>query len=207
MNSESLLKGILVGFSIAAPVGPIGLLCIQRTLAQGRLFGLLSGLGAATADMFYGLIAGLGLTTISGYLLASKNPIQTLGILFLFYLGVKTMISPASQPASTIRRGSLLYAYSSTLFLTLTNPLTILSFLGIMSGTGIGLSSLGYAPVALFVSGVFLGSSIWWLLLSQFVGIFRSRLHPRVYLWVNRGAGVLILAFAVYLAFELLRRL
>lgn len=198
---------MLIGFSIAAPVGPIGLLCIQRTLAQGRLFGLLSGLGAATADMFYGLIAGLGLTAISGYLLASQNPIQALGILFLFYLAVKTMLSPASQAASTFRGGSLLYAYSTTLFLTLTNPMTILSFLGIMSGAGIGLSSSGHGSVALFVSGVFLGSSIWWLLLSQVVGIFRSRLNPRIFLWVNRGAGLLIFAFAAYLAFDLLLRL
>ncbi len=199
-----LAKGMIIGFSIAAPVGPVGMLCIQRTLAYGRLSGLLSGLGAATADMFYGLIAGLGLTVLSGFLMAGQFWIRLVGIVFLIYLGVKALISrPASEQAST-GKTSLWGAYFSTLGLTLTNPITVLSFLGILSAAGVGIENPGALLVIFFVVGVFTGSALWWLLLSLGVGLFRRRVTPNQLIWVNRLSGVVIIGFSVVMALGLL---
>src|SRR5215212_10024460 len=126
MDTSLLLKGLLIGFSIAAPVGPIGVLCIRRTLAQGRAAGLVSGLGAASADAVYGCIAGFGLTFISGLLISQQGWLRLIGGGFLLYLGIKTLLSrPAEQPASAGGTG-LARAYASTQLLTLTNPATIL---------------------------------------------------------------------------------
>src|SRR5205809_451250 len=127
MDATFLIKGFLLGLSIAAPVGPVGALCIRRTLAEGRFVGLVSGLGAATADGIYGAIAGFGLTVISSVLISQQGWLKLIGGLFLFYLGGKTFLSsPATQAAVANGKG-LLGAYTSTFFLTLTNPITILS--------------------------------------------------------------------------------
>src|SRR5512143_860107 len=130
------LRGLIIGFSIAAPVGPIGVLCIRRTLSDGRLYGFVSGLGAATADACYGTIAALGLTIVSTFLVEQANWLRLLGGLYLCYLGLKTFRSrPADRAVeATTREHGLLGAYASTLFLTLTNPLTILSFLAVFAG-------------------------------------------------------------------------
>ncbi|HEX9370073.1 MAG TPA: LysE family transporter [Roseiflexaceae bacterium] len=137
MDKSLLLRGLVVGFSIAAPVGPIGVLCIRRTLADGQVAGFVSGLGAATADAIYGSIAGFGLTFISGILVSQQGWLRLIGGLFLCYLGVKTLLArPAERPASAGGVG-LVGAYASTFFLTLTNPLTIFAFLGVFAGLGL----------------------------------------------------------------------
>jgi threonine/homoserine/homoserine lactone efflux protein len=131
---DTFLRWLLIGFSIAAPVGPIGVLCIRRTLADGRLAGFLSGMGAASADMFYGAVAAFGLTAIRDVLLGQSNWLRLVGGIFLLYLGVKTFLSkPAEQAAESLRNG-LFGAYLSTFFLTITNPVTILSFVAIFAG-------------------------------------------------------------------------
>lgn len=196
-----LLRGILIGFSIAAPVGPIGILCIRRTLAYGRLIGLFTGLGAATADFTYGCIAGFGLTAASSALLAVRLWIHLLGGLFLGYLGVRTFLArPAERPA-TVKGMSgvsgLSGAYISTVFLTLTNPATILSFAAVFAGLGIASAHAGYASAAALVAGVFSGSALWWLILSTGVSALRSRFNVRVLLWVNRISGAILLGFAL----------
>src|SRR6185369_560193 len=136
---SNLLKGLVIGFSIAAPVGPIGLLCIRRSLTNGRVAGFVSGLGAATADALYGVVAALGLTAITSALLAHQSWLQLGGGGFLVYLGVTTLRAapPAAAPRATAPT-NLRSAYFSVLVLTLTNPMTILSFLGIFAGLGIG---------------------------------------------------------------------
>jgi threonine/homoserine/homoserine lactone efflux protein len=215
MSPGVLLKGLAIGFAIAAPVGPIGVLCIRRTLADGRLAGLVSGLGAATADALYGCVAAFGLTAVSSFLISQQTWLRLLGGLFLCYLGVRTLLAaPAEKPAiATGRRvrrrtpaegrpiGSpgrgLLAAYTSTFALTVANPATILSFAAIFAGLGAGITSRSYASAALLVSGVFLGSALWWLLLSGGVSLFRSRLQTRGLRWVNRISGAVITAFGV----------
>src|SRR3972149_11539891 len=124
LDFNFLIRGLIMGFSIAAPVGPIGVLCIRRTLAEGRLHGLLSGLGAATADALYGCIAAFGLTFISDVLVPQQVWFRLVGGAFLILLGVKTLRAKPSEKSSSEKRTSLLGAYGSTFFLTLTNPMT-----------------------------------------------------------------------------------
>ncbi|MBI5301281.1 MAG: LysE family translocator [Chloroflexi bacterium] len=194
---ELFLTGILVGFSIAAPVGPIGVLCIRRTLAEGRAAGLVSGLGAATADAMYGTIAGFGLTLVSSALVSQQMWLRLIGGAFLLYLGVRTFLAqPADRAASAEGRG-LLGAYASTFFLTVTNPMTILSFVAIFAGVGLANAAGDYVAAAMLVAGVFLGSALWWLTLSGGVGLFRNKFDQRALGWVNRVSGVIVAVFGL----------
>jgi threonine/homoserine/homoserine lactone efflux protein len=190
-------KGLLIGISIAAPVGPIGLLCIRRTLAEGPRIGLATGLGAATADAVYGTVAAFGLTAISGFLLGQKTWLGLIGGLFLCWIGFQTLRSrPAERPAELASTG-LVGAFASTLGLTVANPMTILSFLALFAGLGLGSSPEPGAAV-LTVVGVFAGSAVWWLGLTTLVGHLRGRFTPGAMLRVNRASGVVILGFGVY---------
>jgi threonine/homoserine/homoserine lactone efflux protein len=197
LDINYFFKGLLIGFSIAAPVGPIGILCIKRTLTSGRLAGLVSGLGAATADAVYGFIAAFGLTFISGFLIDQQSWLRLLGGAFLCYLGVKTFITKPAESSSQSNEISLLNAYGSTFFLTLTNPLTILSFAAIFAGLGLLDVHGNYLSAAIIVLGVFIGSACWWFLLSSGVSIFRTRFTSTGLLWVNRISGLIILGFGI----------
>jgi threonine/homoserine/homoserine lactone efflux protein len=192
-----LLKGLLIGFSIAAPVGPIGVLCIQRTLDRGRIYGFVTGLGAATADGFYGFIAGFGLTIISSFLVAQQQWIRLIGGIFLVYLGLRTLLSRPATKAATIKERNLLSAYASTVFLTLTNPTTILSFAAVFAGIGLGGATRDYLSAAILVCGVFLGSALWWFILSGGVNLFRKKFNTQGLRWVNRISGLIILGFGL----------
>ena len=194
---DIFFRGLIIGFSIAAPVGPIGVLCIRRTLAEGRLAGFLSGMGAASADMLYGAIAAFGLTAVQDLLLGQASWLRIIGGVFLLYLGVRTFVSkPAGQAAVSSRSGRF-GAYLSTFLLTLTNPITILSFLAIFAGLRLGETDGNYFSASLMVAGVFLGSAAWWLTLSTGVSLLREKFTPALLAWVNRLAGVLIFAFGV----------
>ena len=192
------LKGILLGLSIAAPVGPIGVLCIRRTLALGKLSGLVSGLGAATADGVYGVIAGFGLTLISQFLVEQAFWFRLIGGAFLCYLGIKTFLTqPANHEAKTTQKSTLLGAYASTFALTLTNPTTILSFVAIFAGLGIAGGDQDYVSSITLVLGVFLGSALWWVLLSWGINLFRHQFNLQRMRWLNRGSGLVILTFGI----------
>jgi threonine/homoserine/homoserine lactone efflux protein len=198
-----VLKGMIIGFSIAAPVGPIGVLCIRRTLAEGRAYGLVSGLGAASADAFYGTIAALGLTLVSSFLVEQANWLRLIGGAYLCYLGIKTFRSrPAERAAETKGRG-LLGAYGSTLFLTLTNPLTIFAFAAIFAGVGAEAAAGNTFGALNVVLGVFLGSAAWWLILVTLTSLFRSRLTTGGLVWVNRVSGIIILGFGAAILYSL----
>ena len=192
---DIFLRGLLIGFSIAAPVGPIGVLCIRRTLAEGRLAGFLSGMGAASADMFYGAVAAFGLTAVQDILLGQSNWLRLVGGIFLLYLGVKTFLSKPAEQAARSSRGGLFGAYLSTFFLTITNPITILSFIAIFAGLRLGETNGDYSSATTMVLGVFLGSAAWWLTLSTGVSFLREKFTPALLSWVNRLAGVIIFAF------------
>jgi threonine/homoserine/homoserine lactone efflux protein len=197
MDLRFFLKGLIIGFSIAAPVGPIGILCIRRTLAEGRVPGFISGLGAATADALYGCIAGFGLTFISSFLINQRGWFRFVGGVFLLYLGMRTFLArPPGEPSSRERTG-LMGTYASTFFLTLTNPMTILAFAAIFAGLGVASESKGYVSAGILVMGVFLGSTLWWAILSSGVGLFRKRFDLRALRWVNRVSGILIAGFGL----------
>ena len=194
---EYLIRGLLAGFAIAAPVGPIGVLCIRRTLARGRLAGLATGLGAASADALYGVIAAYGLTLLTEWLVCQQGWLQLVGGIFLCYLGLRTLSRlPTAVPVG-VDRSRAMSDFASAFMLTLTNPLTIFSFMAVFAG--LGLSSKNDGPGAAFslVSGVFLGSSAWWLLLSGAVALLRDRLGDAPLRWVQRVAGVMLLGFGL----------
>ena len=204
MSEHLLIKGFIIGFSIAAPVGPIGVLCIRRTLINGRLAGLLSGLGAATADAVYGAIAGFGLTVIAGFLLRQQIWLSLGGGLFLCFLGLKTVLKqPNERLTSTESSEGLGGAYASTFLLTLTNPATILAFVAIFAGLGVANGTRNYASATLVVLGVFAGSALWWLVLSGSVSLLRSRLTPDRLRWVNRLSGIAITTFGLFILMSL----
>jgi threonine/homoserine/homoserine lactone efflux protein len=195
MDLAFLLRGLAIGFSIAAPVGPIGVLCIRRTLAHGRLVGLLSGLGAASADAVYGCVAAFGLTSVSAFLISHQTLLRTVGGAFLIYLGARTFRTPPAEDAGGKNGKGLAGAYASTFLLTLANPITILSFAAIFAGLGIGATEPDYGSAAWLVLGVFLGSAAWWVILSTGVGVSRERFRASGLRWANRGAGVVLFAF------------
>ncbi len=194
------LKGLAIGFAIAAPVGPIGLLCIRRSMVDGRLAGFFTGLGAATADALYGLVAVLGVTAITTLLLAHATAIHFIGGFFLLYLGFNLLRTKLASPeAGPAHAPSLRAAYFSTVALTLANPVTILAFVGIFSGLGIGLGSQDRLwSAALLVLGVFLGSCAWWLFLSSGASWLSSRINTRSLRIINLAAGGLIVAFGLW---------
>jgi threonine/homoserine/homoserine lactone efflux protein len=196
MDISMIVQGLLVGFSIAAPVGAIGLLCIQNTLTHGMIFGLTCGLGAATADMMYGILVAVGMSSLAGLLLTIRMPLSICGGLFLIYLGLQKFWTKTATRAAHIDSKMLLGAYISTFFLTLTNPATILDFMALFTGLRVDVTS--WTQGLSFVGGVFLGSALWWFLLSSCVAVFRKRMSDRIILWINYGAGIAICSFGIW---------
>jgi threonine/homoserine/homoserine lactone efflux protein len=194
---DFLLKGFILGLSIAAPVGQIGVLCIRRTLTSGRLAGFVSGLGAATADACYGAVAAFGLSAVSGFLVAQSIWLRLLGGIFLIYLGVKIFLERPASEASALPARGLAGAYATTFLLTLANPTTILSFVAVFAGLGLVASGVEYTDSLGMVLGVFLGSATWWLILSTGVEFLRRRLPEGWMAWINRISGAIIGTFGV----------
>ncbi|MBP2312519.1 LysE family translocator [Azospirillum soli] len=195
----ALLKGLIIGLSIAAPVGPIGLLCIRRTLAEGPAHGFASGLGAATADAVYGAIAGFGVALVTDALMGGQVALKLFGGLMLLYFGWTTLRArPAERPAEAKGGAGLAGAYASTFLLTLANPATILSFAAVFGGLGVASGANDSTTVAaVLVAGVFVGSAMWWFALSASVGAFRQRVTPAAMLWINRASGAVLGGFGV----------
>jgi threonine/homoserine/homoserine lactone efflux protein len=177
---------------------PIGVLCIRRTLAEGWASGLVSGLGAASADAVYGCIAGFGLVFISNFLVSQQIWLRLIGGGFLCYLGFKTLLAKPTEQAAPGKGNGLLGAYASTFFLTLTNSITIISFAAIFAGLGLAGTRGNYGSAGVLILGVFTGSALWWLILSSSVGIFRARFNAQGLRWVNRISGVIILGFGLF---------
>jgi len=198
LDINFLLRGLIIGFSIAAPVGPIGVLCIRRTLTEGRLSGLVSGLGAATADAIYGCIAGFGLAFISNFLVSQQLWLRLMGGAFLCYLGIKTFLAKPAEQEPSVKGNGIIGNYASTFFLTLTNPMTIISFMAIFAGLGLASTSSNYASAGILVLGVFMGSALWWLFLSGGVGLFREKFNHRGLNWVNKISGTIIMGFGLF---------
>lgn len=198
MELAFFVKGALLGFSMAAPVGPIGILCIRKTLQYGRFSGLFSGLGAAAADTFYGLLAAFSLTFLSDFLAQQQFSLRLLGGLFLGFLGCRTFFTPPLDPTDArVSHKTLLADFVSTFFLTLSNPITLLSFVAFFAGLGLVNVSDKYIDAAILVIGIFLGSSFWWLILSEGITLFRSRMSQPIMTWINRIAGMIIATFGL----------
>ncbi len=196
MDPVLTLRGFVLGFTIAAAVGPISLLVIRRTVAQGQLYGLVSGLGVATADATYGAIAAFGLSAITDILVNARQVLGLVGGVFLLWLAWQTIRSTPTEAAMvTARRGGYAGAYLSILGLTMANPMTILSFGALFAGLGVTSGATGDA--ALIVLGVLLGSTTWWIVLTTVIGTLRTRITPLSIHRINLVSGVVIGGFAI----------
>jgi threonine/homoserine/homoserine lactone efflux protein len=189
-------KSALIGLSVAAPVGPIGLLCIQRTLDHGPRAGLATGLGAAVADALYGAIGAFGVTAVITLLTGARAQLTVGGAIFLLWLAWRTWREGQPQQAAVVK-GEVKgwHAFGGTFLLTVSNPATILSFMAVFSALAGGMST---ASPAWMIAGVFAGSAAWWLLLVAMVGRLRVRLQPQHLHWLRRGSALLLAGFAVY---------
>jgi len=196
---EHFLKGLVIGFAIAAPVGPINLLCLRRSMVDGRRMGFLSGLGAAAADTTYGIIAAIGLTAVTSFLVVHRFWLQLFGGLFLAGLGLHTMRKrPPREARMPVHVGRLRDAFVSTYVLTLANPMTIIAFTGIFAGLGLGWQTGTTVDALGLIGGVFLGSSCWWLILALAAGTFGRHLGDGTLRLIDLVAGGLIAALGIW---------
>jgi len=192
MELTFFLKGIAIGFVMAIPIGPIGIMCIRKTLTEGRLSGLIIGLGAATADLFYGCVAVFGLTVISDTLSDQRIWIRIVGGALLLFLGIKTFRAQPKDPKIKISGSGRLRSYFTVVILTLTNPLTIFAFIAVFAAFGLG-DGLSFFSAVVLVAGVFIGSCLWFFLLTSGTILFRKKLDLVGLKWVNKIAGILII--------------
>jgi threonine/homoserine/homoserine lactone efflux protein len=205
MIAAFLLKGIVVGIVIAVPVGPVGVLCIRRTILEGRLAGLSSGTGAATADAMFAVIAGFGLTALSDLLFGFQDWLRIGGAAFLFYVGFSAFFHDPAKPRTPQQAPeSMLANYASTFALTITNPVTILSFLAIFAGLGLTGRDMTMSSIATLVLGVWLGSLAWWVALAMGAGLFRHQFTRDHLIWINRGSGGILVLCGIGLIGSLL---
>ena len=196
MRIELFIRGLAIGFAVAAPVGPIGMLVIRRTLAEGRLMGLCTGLGAAAADALYGAVGAFGLSFIFSFLLGNAPWMKLVGGVFLCYLGIATFRTAPKEDSGAASSARHAGAFLSTLLLTLASPLTILSFMAIFASLGVGRAG-DHGAAATVVAGVFVGSALWWLILSGGISLVKHRLSSVTLVWINRISGLLLLSFGL----------
>jgi threonine/homoserine/homoserine lactone efflux protein len=189
------LKGIVVGAVIAVPVGPVGILCLHRTIFEGRLSGLVSGLGAATADALFGAIAAFGLTFVSDWLFGYETSLRAAGGVYLLYIGASALLTKAQDKiAEEAKPETLFRDFVSAFALTVTNPVTILVFLAIFAALGLGGTKATLVRAGFLVLGVWVGSFLWWLTLSVGIGLFRRAIEPRHLAWISRASGIILFA-------------
>ncbi len=191
-------KGVLLGLSVAAPVGPMALLCLRTTLAYGFLPGLMGGLGIAAGDAFYAGIAAFGVRAAGALLTGQSVWLGLLGGIYLVWFGIATMRQPFPQRAAGEGRRRGLRTFVTTFLLTLANPPTIMSFAAMFAGLGLAEARAGTGSASAVVAGVALGSAGWWLLLTFAVDRMRERLNGPVFAWVNRISGAALTAFGLW---------
>ena len=197
MDVSFFFKGLLIGAAVSAPLGPIGLLCINRCLTEGRVRGFVSGLGAATADMVFCIIAGFGFTFVSRFLDEQAVWISLVGACGLLFLGLRIFFSKPEEKSFTNTGGDLAHIYLSTFALTLINPVTILFFVAVFTSLGVTLSREDYPSLTLLIVGVLAGAVLWWFLLTGCVSLLHRRLTQKTIRWVNRISGTIVMVLGL----------
>jgi threonine/homoserine/homoserine lactone efflux protein len=194
-----LLKGFVIGFAVAAPIGPVGLLCIRRSIADGKLRGFVTGLGAAVADAFMATVVVFGVTSITAFITSNERTFRFLGGLILLGMGLAAMrVHPRVRSTGPLHAPNLHMAFLSTIVLTLANPMTMFSLLGIFTAFGVMLHTAGWLQPSYLVAGVFLGSTAWWILLCYFAEWFGRKLNTNLLRTINIAVGLLLIAFGAY---------
>ncbi|MFN0032487.1 MAG: LysE family translocator [Flavobacteriales bacterium] len=196
MSPEYFIKGIVLGISVAAPVGPIGVLCIKRSLTEGRLSGLITGLGAATADTLYGAIAAFGISFITDFLIAQQFYIRIVGGALLMVMGLRLYLSKVKTDVE-MERGNLWHHFMSTMLLTITNPATIFFFIAAFAGLGLKTGPGNVGLSCMLVGGVAFGASLWWLSLSYIVGIWNNKIQITKLNGLNKISASVIIIFGM----------
>lgn len=191
MTNLLFLRGMVIGFALAAPVGPVGVLCIKRALADGRVAAFCAGLGAALADTIFGAVAGLGLTVVSSFLLEHQVTIRLVGGSFLIFVGVRGYGQKAVESEEEVSGAGLVKDFFASFMLAIANPATILAAIPVVAAVGaIGLQDRESATW--LVMGVFSGSALWWLMLSAAAGAVRSRFSPKALTLLSRVSSILL---------------
>lgn len=193
------LKGLVAGIIIAAPVGPVGVLCVRRTIFEGPVYGFVSGLGAAVADAIFGIVAAFGLTVISDFLIGHQGWLKAVGAAFLIFIGGRAILMSRDTTPAPISGENLVGAFASTFVLTVTNPITILAFAGVFASAGLSGSQATWSTAGMLVAGVFSGSLAWWILLCGTAGGVRHLVREIHLVWVSRTSGIILVAFAFFL--------
>lgn len=199
MDAALFLKSVLLGLAVAAPIGPIGALCINRTLERGFVAGAAGGLGTALADGVYATLAAMGFAAFSGVLAQIDTPLRLIGGAFMLWLGWKSLTPKPPRAAASISARDLLGTTAATFLLTITNPMTILSFAALFAGLGLA-SAAGLAGAWPVVAGVFAGSMLWWCTLSGGVAMVHHRLPEGFAIWVSRLSGAVLIGFGLWAA-------
>lgn len=206
MELSLLFKGIFLGLCVAVPVGPIGILCINRTIHKGYLSGVVSGLGATTADFLYGIVAGLGVTVVSNFLIDYKNWLHLIGLIFLLIVGISIIVKKKKDTDTEIvvpESKGFFKDYVTSFLLTLTNPLTVFFFIAVFASLNLTcVDPLNVIPLLL---GVLIGSGGWWFILCGFTLKFKKKLNMKMLKNIDLISGILILGFSVYIAINLIK--
>jgi len=203
MSIFLFVQAVLMGLVVAVPVGPLGLLCISRALGLGPTYGLFSGLGVATADALAAGIAALGITLVSGFLSEHQIILRLVGGAFLCYLGWKIYRTEPVAQAPIKNINGLVGAYATTLFLTISNPVTILSFIAIYAGWHVPSLDGHLVAAATLALGVFTGSALWWVALFICLKAFHEKVNLRFLFWVHRVSGAIIAVCGIIVLFSL----
>ena len=192
MDFSFFIQGIIIGLTLAVPVGPIALICIQRTVTDGRFHGIFSGIGVATADSFYAAVTVLGLTIISSVIVTNQFLFRFLAGIVLIFVGMRVFMSLPSCVSTKTVHETYFKDYLSMVGIAIANPLTLVFFLIVLPGFGIVINSTAFLSAAEFIAGVFFGSTAWWILLCGTIGSMRSRFSIKTLRLINRVSGVLI---------------
>ncbi len=195
MEGSLFIQGIIIGLTLSVPIGPISLLCIQRSVADGRLHGIISGIGVASSDSFYAAVSSLGLTIISGLIMTQQYLFRFLAGIILVFVGIHVFLSIPTAASTRTRHETYLKDYLSMVAIAIANPLTLLFFLVIVPGFGVVIQGSSVVSAMEFVGGVFIGSSVWWIVLCGSVGTMRSRISEQNLRLINRISGILISFF------------
>lgn len=196
MADYLFLRGIAIGFAIAAPIGPVGLLCIRKALADGRMAAFVAGLGAALADTFFGAVVGLGLGAVSHFITGHTTWLKIVGGLFMLGLGIHTWRAAAADMEMEAEPGSgpgMAKDFLSTFVITITNPGTILGVIGVFAALGASAKPQGAEDQALLVGGIFTGSALWWAVLAELTIAIRARFTPERMRLFNHISGALLM--------------
>ena len=194
----TFIKAVLAGLAIAAPVGPVGVMCVQRTLHDGRLAGLIAGMGAACADAVFGVIAAFGVAAVADWMLTHRSTLELVGGILLILLAARLYTKRAATAPRRAAPRNHLAAFASTFVLTITNPITILAFAAVFASLGLGLESLDMTGASILVGGVFLGSTLWWVGLAASAGLLRGKVSDGIMRWMNRVSAMLMAIFGIF---------